>query len=51
MADANPDLERDKRIENAIKDVAEGSSIRKAAGKWGVPEVPCKISAVDGQNE
>lgn len=37
MADANPDLERDKRIENAIKDVAEGSSIRKAASKWGVP--------------
>ena len=37
MADAYPDLERDKRIENAIKDVAEGSSIRKAATKWGVP--------------
>ena len=30
-------LERDKRNEYAIKDVEEGSSIRKAAGKWSVP--------------
>ena len=37
MVDANPDLERDKRIENVIKDVEEGSRIRKAASKWGVP--------------
>ena len=37
MANANPDLERDKRMENAIKAVEEGSSIRKAASKWGVP--------------
>ena len=37
MAEANPDLERDKCIENAIKEVEEGSSIRKAASKWGVP--------------
>ena len=37
MANANPDLERDKHMENAIKAVEEGSSIRKAASKWGVP--------------
>lgn len=36
MVDVNLDLERDKRIENAIKDVVEGSSIRKVVSKWGV---------------
>lgn len=31
-------MERDKHIENAIKDAEEGLSIRKAASKCGVPQ-------------
>ena len=34
MVDTNPDLERDKRIENAVRDVEEGSIICKATSKW-----------------